>query len=250
MAKAKRSHMESTPIVHPPDRRVFRIMAFGDSNTFGTASVAAPPSFRLATEDRWPRVMQSCLVEAEVIDEGLPGRTTDLEDPEEPVQGGVSYSGARHLPTALASHQPLDLVILMLGTNDAKTRFTREAHDIAAGMRRLVSTVKSFQSIMGYTAPSVLVISPPAIASSVVNGRFVEMFARGSQLTAALPHLYQEVAGEFGVDFIDANNIIRTDGIDGVHWSATAHRTFGTTVASWIGSRYGLELADDSRSPR
>ena len=125
MVNTKQGHMEMTAVVYPPDRRLFRIMAFGDSNTFGTASVAVPPSFRLATEDRWPRVMQSCLVAAEVIDEGLPGRTTDLEDLEEPVQGGVTYSGLRHLPTALASHQPLDLVILMLGTNDAKTCFKR-----------------------------------------------------------------------------------------------------------------------------
>ncbi|MCK1480830.1 hydrolase [Bradyrhizobium sp. 197] len=186
--------MEKTPDAYPPDCRLFRIMAFGDSNTFGTGSVAVPPSLRLAPEDRWPRVMQSCLISAEVMEEGLPGRTTDLEDLGEPVQGGVTYSGLQHLPTALASHQPLDLVILMLGTNDAKTRFERDAHDIAAGMRRLVSTVKSFQSIVGYTAPSVLVISPPAIASSVVNGRLGEMFACGSQLTAALPDLYRAIA--------------------------------------------------------
>jgi hypothetical protein len=113
----------------------------------------------------------------------------------------------------------LDLVILMLGTNDAKTRFERDAHDIAAGMRRLVSTVKSSQSIMGYTAPSVLVVSPPAIASSVVNGRFVEMFACGSLLTAALPDLYRAIAREFSADFLDANDIISTDGIDGVHYT-------------------------------
>jgi lysophospholipase L1-like esterase len=79
--------------------------------------------------------MQFCLISAKVIEEGLPGRTTDLEDLEEPVRGGVSYSGLQHLPTALASHQLLDLVILMLGTNDAKTRFERDAHDIVAGMR-------------------------------------------------------------------------------------------------------------------
>ena len=231
-----------TAVVYPPDRRLFRIMAFGDSNTFGTASVAVPPSFRLATEDRWPRVMQSCLVAAEVIDEGLPGRTTDLEDLEQPVQGGVTYSGLRHLPTALASHQPLDLAILMLGTNDAKTYFKREAMDIAGGMRRLVSTVKSFQSIMGYMAPSVLVISPPSIAPWVINGRFEKSFACGSQLTAALPDLYQEIAGEFGAGFIDANSIISTDGVDGVHWSAQAHRTFGTTVATWIAAKYELSM--------
>jgi len=240
MVNAEQGHLEMTPAVYSRDRHLFRIMAFGDSNTFGTASVAVPPSFRLATEDRWPRVMQRCLVTAEVIDEGLPGRTTDLEDLEEPVQGGVSYSALRHLPTALASHQPLDLVILMLGTNDAKTRFKRGSTDIAEGMRRLVSTVKSFQSIMDYVAPSVLVISPPAIAPWVINGRFEKSFAFGPQLTAALPDLYQEIAGEFGAGFIDANNIISTDGVDGVHWSADAHRTFGTTVAAWIAAKYQL----------
>jgi lysophospholipase L1-like esterase len=236
--------MEKTPNAYPPDRRLFRIMAFGDSNTFGTASVAVPPSFRLAAEDRWPRVMQFCLTSAEVVEEGLPGRTTDLEDLQEPVPGGVSYSGLQHLPTALASHQPLDLVILMLGTNDAKARFERDAHDIAAGMRRLVSTVKSSQSIMGYTAPSVLVISPPAIASSVVNGRFVEMFACGSLLTAALPDLYRAIAREFSADFLDANDIISTDGIDGVHWTVHTHRTFGTAVATWIAGKYQLFMRE------
>ena len=72
MVKTKQGNKETTAAAKPPDRRLFRIMAFGDSNTFGTAAVAVPPSFRLATEDRWSRVMQSCLVETHVIDEGLP----------------------------------------------------------------------------------------------------------------------------------------------------------------------------------
>jgi lysophospholipase L1-like esterase len=233
-----------TEAVHPLKLRHFRVMAFGDSNTFGTASVAAPPSFRLNTETRWPRVAQSCLFAAEVVEEALPGRTTDLEDVEEPVQGGISYSGLHHLPTALASHQPLDLIVIMLGTNDAKARFKGEACDIAEGMRRLVSTVKTFKSVMGYMAPSTLIVSPPAIAPGIVDGRHAESFPRGPELTAALPNLYREIADEFNVGFLDANDIINTDGIDGVHWTPNAHRVFGLAVAKWIAANYQLTIQE------
>ena len=51
MVKTKQGNKETTAAAKPLDRRLFRIMAFGDSNTFGTAAVAVPPSFRLATED-------------------------------------------------------------------------------------------------------------------------------------------------------------------------------------------------------
>jgi lysophospholipase L1-like esterase len=229
------------------DGHPFRIMAFGDPNTFGTASVSDPPSFRLAPMDRWPCVMQSCLIGAEVIVEGLPGRTTDLDDLEEPVQGGVTYSGLQHDPTALATHQPLNLLVLMLGSNDAKTCFQREAGDIAVGMRRLVAAAGAFRSRMGYNAPSVLIISPPAIAPWVVNGRFAEMFAFGPERTSALPTLYQEIAADFGAHFVDGKKIIPTDGIDGVHWSSHAHRTFGSKVAAWIGARYQLSMREEQR---
>ena len=52
-----------------------------------------------------------------VITEGLSGRTTNVEDPTAP---GL-MNGADYLDAALVSHEPVDLVIIMLGTNDTKS---------------------------------------------------------------------------------------------------------------------------------
>ena len=118
------------------------------------------PTTRYPFEQRWTGVLAAQLGEGfEIIEEGLSGRTTDLDDPADPRLNGSAY-----LPSALASHLPLDLVILQLGTNDTKTYFHRSAYDIAFGMSKLLVQVGTSAGGVGtaYPAPKALVIAPPA----------------------------------------------------------------------------------------
>jgi lysophospholipase L1-like esterase len=88
----------------------------------------------MAYEDRWPNVLAHGLHnKARVIEEGMNGRTTVFDDP----TVDENRNGAVGLPIALKSHQPLDLVIMMLGTNDIKYASRCRAFDAAMSMEFL-----------------------------------------------------------------------------------------------------------------
>ena len=113
----------------PADGAATRILVFGDSNTWGWIPVERGyPTTRYFAGERWPGVAQAALGERyEVVEEALNGRTTDLADPAVPELSGAGFDGSAYLPAAVASHLPLALVVIMLGTNDLKTAFDRIA---------------------------------------------------------------------------------------------------------------------------
>ena len=78
----------------------FRIVAFGDSNTYGWIPNANPPSTRYGPEDRWPGALQKELGDNyQVIEEGLDGRTTDAPDPGHR-SAALNSTGVRTFPHA------------------------------------------------------------------------------------------------------------------------------------------------------
>jgi lysophospholipase L1-like esterase len=142
---------------------VRRIMCYGDSLTWGWKP--DPDSAlveRYARHERWTGVLAAELGTGfEIIEEGLSGRTTNLDDPTD-----QRLNGAAYLPAALASHLPLDLVVIMLGTNDTKSYFNRSAFDIAVGASILIGQVAQSAGGVGtiYPAPKTLLMSPPPLA--------------------------------------------------------------------------------------
>ncbi len=122
------------------------VLCFGDSNTWGYDPVTRE---RFPGNVRWTGVLQAALGPGfRVIEEGLNGRTTVWEDP---IEG--DKMGKRHLPVCLASHAPLDLVIMMLGTNDTKKRYSAPSTDIAAGVGVLLDIVARSAAGRDDTAP-------------------------------------------------------------------------------------------------
>ncbi len=209
-----------------------RILCFGDSNTWGFVPVATPPSTRYAAEHRWPIVMRQALGGAEVIEEGLNGRTTDTPDPANPLLGGAGLDGSAYLPACLASHLPLDAVVIMLGTNDTKPHLGRTPARIAQGAKRLLDIVRTLDGGVGtsYPNPHLLLVCPPPLGN--FSAAFVEMFAGAVEKSRLLPPLYEAAARAAGAAFLDAGRFISTDGIDGVHLSAEMQRRLGEAVAA------------------
>ena len=202
------------------------ILCFGDSNTWGYVPVSAD---RYARDVRWPGVMATALgANFHVIEEGLCGRTTVWDDP---IEG--DKNGARYLPACLASHQPLDLVILMLGTNDLKARFSLPALDIAAGAERLVRMIQSSASGRGGKSPAILLAAPPPIDT---HGEEAEMFAGGREKSLVFAARYAAVAERCACSFIDVGQHIAVDAADGIHYSADAHRLLGLAMADVVRS--------------
>jgi lysophospholipase L1-like esterase len=210
-----------------------RILVYGDSNTWGYIPVESGPTTRYPEDVRWPGVLQAALGPGyEVIDEGLSARTTDIPDPTLPHISGAGLDGSAYLPGAIATHLPLDLVVIMLGTNDGKKMFNRSPLRIALGVGKLVDIVAQTKGGVGtsYPVPKVLVLCPPPLGALAPPER-AERFAGGVEKSKALPAYYEAIARAAGADFLDVGTLTATDGVDGVHLTAAAHTAIGTGVA-------------------
>jgi lysophospholipase L1-like esterase len=200
------------------------ILAFGDSLTWG-ADIATGGRHRY--QDRWPTALEMALSgSARVLAEGLGGRTTVFDD----FAAAVDRNGARALPMLLASHQPLDLVIVMLGSNDLKPHICGTAVGAAGGMDRLAEIITSFPYAQGVRAPRIILVSPPIFRrTNAVDG----MPAAGRSIAESerLAALYESVARARGCGFFDAASVAATSPIDGVHLDAENTRSIGVAVA-------------------
>ncbi len=211
-----------------------RIMCFGDSLTWGWVPVVeGVPTTRYPADVRWTGVLQQELGAGHVvIEEGLSARTTMLNDPTDPRLDGSAY-----LPSALASHLPLDLVILMLGTNDTKAYFHRTPFEIAAGMSKLVVQVLTSAGGVGttYPAPQVLIIAPPPL-TPMPHAYFQSLFGGAHEKSAQFGKLYGDLADFMKVHFLNAGEVISTDGVDGIHFSEENNFTLGKAVTKKVQS--------------
>ncbi|WP_051328942.1 SGNH/GDSL hydrolase family protein [Geminicoccus roseus] len=214
-----------------------RVMVFGDSNSWGWIPITEGfPSTRYAQDERWPGVLQEQLGEGyEVVVEALSGRTTDLADPTVPNVTGAALVGADYLSPAIASHLPLDLVVIMLGTNDLKAMYDRSPYRIALGMGKLVDIVQDTGGGVGtsYPAPKVLVLAPPPLGELSPQA-FQDLFAGGPEKSRRLGELYEPVARAGGAEFLDIGQVTPTDGVDGIHFTKEAQRKIGMAVADKV----------------
>jgi lysophospholipase L1-like esterase len=208
------------------------ILCYGDSLTWGWIPVAeGAPTLRYPYRDRWTGAMAAALGDGyHIIEEGLSARTTSLDDPNDPRLNGSAY-----LPSALASHLPLDLVIVMLGTNDTKTYFRRTPFEIANGMAKLVGQIYASAGGVGaaYPAPKTLVVAPPPLAP-MPHPFFDGLFEGGREKTAALAGQYSAMADFMKVGFFDAGSVTTTDGCDGIHFTAENNHALGKALAAKV----------------
>ena len=209
-----------------------RILCFGDSLTWGWVPVEeANPTWRYEREQRWTGALQAALGDGfEVIEDGVSARTTNVDDP---LDGRLK--GSASLPTALAAHSPLDLVVILLGTNDTKAQFDRTPYQIATGVAELVGQVLTSPGGVGttYPTPRVLVVAPPPLAP-MPHPWFAGMFEGAHEKSRALPEHYAALASFLGVGFFDAGQVISTDGCDGIHLTASSNVELGTAVADKV----------------
>lgn len=205
------------------------VMCFGDSNTYGAIpTLARTGRHRFAPDRRWPGVMRKGLGAGwDVIEEGHPGRTTVHEDPIE----GPHKSGIKALPVLLETHMPLDAIVLALGTNDLKHRFSLTPNDVADSIEVLVRLIQRSEAGDGGAAPKVLVVAPPPLLEV---DWFGQMFLGGAEKSKHLGRLFREAAKRSGVAFLDAGALIESSTVDGIHFESDAHRVLGTEIAKAV----------------
>ncbi|MBI1374134.1 MAG: hypothetical protein GC159_15555 [Phycisphaera sp.] len=206
------------------------ILCFGDSNTWGY--IPGTDAWRFVHDVRWTGVLAAKLGGGfRVVEEGLNGRTTCWDDP---IKAG--RRGLDHLPTLLESHAPIDLIVIMLGTNDLKHYLGLSANDIALGAGKLVETVQLSDAgpvVDGRkTRPAVLLVSPAHAveAKEPFGTKFDEAVAKSQDLGAA----YRLIAHEYGVSHFDAASVAHASDVDGVHLDAAAHASLGAALAGVI----------------
>jgi lysophospholipase L1-like esterase len=199
------------------------VLAFGDSLTWG---FRAGSWTRHAFEDRWPNVLTAGLDgKVRVIEEGQNGRTTVHDDP----YVFECRSGAVALPIALSTHQPLDLAIIMLGSNDLKWEGRQRALDAKLGMARLVEIVRTYVYKPGCGVPRLLLMAPPHL-SQTDDEEFAGYFEHAIAESKNFAYQYQRLARETDCDFFDAGSVAKADPVDGIHLDANNTRAIGTAL--------------------
>jgi lysophospholipase L1-like esterase len=205
------------------------VLCYGDSNTHGTATVDRPDG-RYGPDERWTGVLRAALGPGwVVVEEGLGGRTTVSDDPIE----GIERNGRTYLYPCLMSHKPIDVITIMLGTNDLKARFNKTAWEIAAGVGVLVDIVKTAKAGRNEGIPEILVVSPPPTADSFPT--YAEMFIGAAPKSHRLADEYRRMAGEKGVHFFNAGSVIKSSPMDGIHFDPEALPLLGKAIAAEIG---------------
>jgi len=204
------------------------LLLFGDSNTHGTVPMPElGQSARYGRDERWAGRLARLLPDWEVIAEGHPGRTTLHDDPVE----GAHRNGLTVLPALLESHKPVDVVLVMLGTNDLKERFSVNAGDIALSLERLVRVIRASEAGPEGAAPGVLLVAPPPIEEV---GCLAGMFAGGAAKSRALAAEVQAAAARVGVAFMDAEAVVQVSPIDGIHYGPEANPALAEAFATAI----------------
>lgn len=200
------------------------ILCYGDSLTWG---FNAETMTRHVFADRWPSALQAELGEDfRTIAEGLNGRTTAYDDN----LAGEDRNGARILPTILGTHSPLDLIVIMLGSNDMKPWIHGNPLGAAHGMKRLVEIVRGHPYPLGAATPNILLVAPPPV-SRTNNSEYAAMFKGGDAASRQLPDAYRRVADDMNCAFFDAGTVAQTAAFDGVHLDAANTRVIGVALA-------------------
>ena len=198
------------------------ILCFGDSNTFGTN----PEGGRHDRTVRWTGRLQQLLGDSwYVIEEGMGGRTTVWEDPLEPNRRGIAA-----LPIALASHKPLDLVIISLGTNDCKSFFHASPKVIAKGAEALCKTVLDFDYGSWGPVPKILLVSPIHIGEKVEASPYISFDRESPEKSRCLAPLYEEVAERLGCMFLDGAKAAGPSSLDQLHMDGNSHRAMADAI--------------------
>lgn len=196
-----------------------RILCFGDSNTYG---YIPDGTGRYSEDIRWTGILQKKLMsEATIIEEGLCGRTTVFQD-----ELRIGRRGVEILPILLESHAPLDLVTVMLGTNDCKTVYGASAEVIGKGVEKIVGQIKA---ILPQT--EILLISPILLGDDVWKNEYDPEFSKESVLVSKkLKEVYSKIAEKNNCMFLAASDIAKPSECDQEHLDARGHEQLANGI--------------------
>ena len=199
------------------------ILCYGDSNTYG---YDPETGLRYPKDVRWTGVLQNILgSDYNVIEEGLNGRTTVFDDPNDDWKNGLDY-----VRGIVCTHRPVDVFVVMLGTNDLKACFGASPEEITSGLGKvIVSALDTLEKKQGFR-PKVLIVSPAAL-TGVENGPFAASFDEGSvERSKSLAGCFDVLSKKLNVSFLNAAEVTLPSKADGVHLDRKGHKLLGTAI--------------------
>lgn len=204
------------------------VLCYGDSNTYG---YDPRTGLRYPASIRWTCRLAALLgPDYHVIEEGCNGRTTVFDDPIEGWKNGLGY-----LKPCLNSHKPVDIVLMMLGSNDLKETFHASPAQIAEGAGVLVETIQTFTKEKQGFDPKIVLICPPEIGEGITDSPFYGSFyANAIGRSRQLPALYKSVAERFGCIFVNAAAHIRPSAEDSLHLDPQDHAKLAEVLAETV----------------
>lgn len=192
------------------------VLCYGDSNTFGYNNMLNPMRF----ERRWTRELQALLGnDYYVIEDGLPGRTACFTKAED-----AYLCGCNDIFYSMNKHLPLDMIIIMLGTNDHKHNYHLSNADIVEGLSKCISRVKLSARTYNLKIPKIMLVAPAPINNYLLQGPFSDMFGKDSiKLSEELSKEIEALANKKGCLYMEAGRYITNGASDGVHLDQNGH---------------------------
>ena len=204
------------------------ILVYSDSLSWG---IIPTTRRRLPFDKRWPGVMEIALCSSgnkvRVIEDCLNGRRTVWDDPFKPGRNGLVGLAQR-----IEIHSPLELVVLMLGTNDFQSMHEHNAWHSSQGILALITAIRTAPIEPGMPVPQILVVAPPAIQTP--KGPIAPKFKGGERKCLGLAAAYRKVCEEADCHFFDAGSVITSSNVDGVHVDAEQHLTLGNELSQVV----------------
>ena len=203
------------------------ILCYGDSISWG---YNPNDGTRFGPADRWPRVLETALNgSAQIVEEGLNGRTVATEDPSRPNRNGLAM-----LAPLLESHAPLDAVVIMLGTNDSAPCYGLSPGRIATNCGALIRAVSASLAGPGGTIPKTVLIAPPVLGA--LSAEMALLYAGGQATSRGLAAAYRTTADWYGAAYFDAEQVAKVSAVDGVHLDSDGQRQLGLAVSKVVES--------------
>ena len=203
---------------------MYRIICYGDSNTFGFVPGGDP--FRYPEDIVWTGVLKSLLGdEYDVINCGMCGRTTAFDR-----EGAEDQNGLKTIEETLRDNAPCDMIIIMLGTNDTDYHLALSPKEIAYGMEKLVIKAGAVSEKLGLS-PRIAVVCPPAIKEGITNSSFSFMANISSrERSLNLSGYYEKLAEKHGAAFVDCTDLDGVSDKDSMHLTPEGHRLLAEKI--------------------
>lgn len=208
-----------------------RILCYGDSNTWGY--ISGSDHQRYGNNQRWTRILANLLGNKfEIIEEGLNSRTLISNDKR---PGKEGKNGYEYLIPCLDTHDPVDLVVLMLGTNELKFTYNKSAKDIGQMLEEyFVKTILNRKSQLRDSYPKLLIVVPPILNENQEYCKSNNKYLGASQKSKELNDIYKNIAERYNCYFLSNENL--ETGIDGVHLTKESHRKLAEILKEKINS--------------